>query len=222
LRGGCAAVALIIALAAVSCEGGGSDDAATPPAIRTAVSLAEAVVLENDDAGEGWEPLSDDTGTPGVTAGADAILDRAFKAWAGCVGNILAGGFVGVGRAGTASSPRFSDGSGRLVAGASAIFTEQSRADQVVDALGESREICSALGDDFRVEISSAPAAPPDAAASYRMTANYVTRNGTFSETFDLVVLRGELALSLLVFKGFGANDAGQSDIVARAASKLQ
>jgi hypothetical protein len=53
------------------------------------------------------------------------------------------------------------------------------------------------------------------------MTATLETRSGTLSETFDLIVIQRGLVVSSLVFKGFGANDAGQAEIVARASAKL-
>jgi hypothetical protein len=220
VAGGCSGIAVALMLGACGGSSAGDDDA-TPPIIRTAVAQANDIVLEADDVGEGWEALPDDTGTPEETPGVDAILNRAFKSWASCVGNLVAGGFVGIGRAGTASSPRFSDGSGRLVANASAIFTEKSRADQVVGDLAESGEYCGGLGENFRVELSELPDVPPDAVASYRMTATLQARNGNFSDTFDLIVLQKDLAVLSLVFKSFGANEAGQTDIVAAAAAKL-
>ena len=213
----------VLSSVVIGCGGGdGTDNDATPAAVRTAVAQANAVVVEADDLPEGWEALPDDSGTPDTAAGPDAILDRAFKSWAGCVGNLLSGGFVGIGRAAVASSPRFADGSGRIVAGASAVFVDPARADQVVDALRGSGEYCSRIGDNFRVEVAPLPVAPPDAAASYRMTATLMARNGEFTNTFDLVVLRTELVLSSLVFEGFGAADAGQGDIVARVREKLR
>lgn len=212
----------VAAFAAVACgDGDGTDNDATPPAVRTAVAQANDAVLDRDDLPDGWEALPDESGTPDTAAGPDAILDRAFKSWAGCVGNLLSGGFVGIGRAAVASSPRFADGSGRLVAGASAVFVDKARADQVVDALEGSGEYCSGIGENFRVELASLQNAGAEAAASYRMTATLMARNGEFSNTFDLVVLRTDLVLSSMVFKGFGADPGAQADIVARAQEKL-
>jgi hypothetical protein len=46
-------------------------------------------------------------------------------------------------------------------------------------------------------------------------------QSGRFEDTFDLVVLRRGAVISSLVFKGFGADDSGQADIIQRAAAKL-
>lgn len=215
-----AAVAVVVALGSLaSCGGGDGDDSATPEAVRTATTKADSVVLARSDLGEGWDPLPDETGTPTANTGPDSILDRAFRSWAGCVGNVLSGGFVGLGRAGTASSARFIDADGRIVAGAVAVFLEKERADQVVSALGASSGECSQVGD-FRIESGEVPAAGA-AAAAYRLTVTLETRGASFTETFDLVVVRSDLIIEALVFKRFGANDDRQEDIIARAAAKI-
>jgi hypothetical protein len=211
----------LAAIASACGDDDGADNEATPPAVRTASAQARAAVIEAEDVGDGWDALPDDSGTPDVAAGTDAIIDRAFKSWAGCVGNLLSGGFVGIGRAGVASSPRFADGSGRVVAGASAVFVDKARADQVVESLRISGEFCGGIGENFRVELSDVPVAPDDAAASYRMTATLMARTGDVTSTFDLVVLRTDLVVSSLVFKGFGADESGQSDVIAKAKEKL-
>jgi hypothetical protein len=215
-------IAVIAALSAIACGGDArDDDEASPPAIRTALAQGNSLVLDADDVGRGWEALPPDNATPSNSTGTEAILDGAFKSWAGCVGNILAGGFIGLGRSAAASSPRFSDGSGRIVASAVAIFTSPDRADQTAEMLRISGEECAVLSSDFRVQLGDVPAAPPDAAASYRMTATFETRTGSVTDTFDLVVLRNDLAILSLVFKSFGEDESGQADIISAAAAKL-
>jgi hypothetical protein len=59
------------------------------------------------------------------------------------------------------------------------------------------------------------------AAAAYRLTVTLETRGASFTETFDLVVVRSDLIIEALVFKRFGANDDRQEDIIARAAAKI-
>jgi hypothetical protein len=214
------APAVALALGAQACR----DDAdpasdATPAVIRTANDQAKDTVLDGDVVGEGWSAVPNDTANPNIP-GAEAIVDRAFQSWASCVGNQLAGGFVGLGRLAVVSSPRFTDGT-RIVAGAVAVFIEDARLDEALSNLKQTSDICGELGESFRVELEELPAAPADAAASYRMAVTLEARGGNYSDTFDMVVLRQGLALETVLFKGFGANEDGQADILARAATKL-
>jgi hypothetical protein len=202
------------------CDGGsGTDSEATPAVIRTATSRAAEIVVDEGDLGEGWDELEDDEAT--AVPGPDGILDGSFRSWARCVGNLLSGGFIGLGRAAVELSPRFGDDSGRVVAGAAAVFVDPARRDEVVASVATSREMCDVANQALTTALTELTD-PAGAAASYRMTVTLTANQRTFQETFDLMVFRGDLTISLLVFKGFGANGADQTEIAGRVEAKLR
>jgi hypothetical protein len=218
-------VAGFIVVVAQGCGfGGGSDGSGTPtpPAIQTATAQAEKIVFDGDVAGEGWSELPELPAMRPAPVGGFELLDRLFESWATCVGGYLSGGFVGLGRAGVASSARYSDGQGRIVAGAAAIFTLESGADEALRVLEQTDSECGKLGEPYRVLVEQVPAAPPEVALSYRLRVTLETRRETFSSTFDLVVVRTDFVLSALIFKDFGTVDDGQAEMVGRAIERLR